>query len=91
MPGGIGGLFNIFEVDAESLKYDTVAMERDIEQYGLFTYEEFAQILPVPQEVFEAFNAQYFKVAIGKGIVTEERLEQLVNRYAEQLDIGEEL
>ncbi len=88
MPGGIDGLFNIFEVDAESMKYNTVAMERDIEQYGLFTYEEFAQILPVPQEVFNAFNAQYFKVAIGKGIVTEERLEQLVNRYAEQLGIG---
>lgn len=50
-----------------------------------------AQILPVPQEVFEAFNAQYFKVAIGKGIVTEEKLAQLVNRYVEQLGIGEEL
>lgn len=87
IPGGIDGLFNIFEVNAKSLKYDTVAMERDIEQYGLFTYEEFVQILPVPQEVFEAFNAQYFKVAIGKGIVTEERLAQLVNRYAEQLNI----
>lgn len=36
-------------------------------------------------------NAQYFKVAIGKGIVTEEKLSQLVNRYAEQLGIGEEL
>lgn len=36
-------------------------------------------------------NAQYFKVAIGKGIVTEEKLAQLVNRYAEQLGIGEEL
>lgn len=87
MPGGIDGLFNIFEVDAGSMKYDTTAMESDIAQYGLFTYEEFSQIIPVPQDVFDAFNAQYFKVAIGKGLVTKERLVQLVDRYAEQLGI----
>ncbi len=88
MPGGINGLFNIFEVDAETMQYDVAAMERDIAKYGLFTYEEFAQKLPVSQEVFDAFNAQYFKVAIGKGLVTEERLAQLVERYAEQLGIN---
>lgn len=88
MPGGINGLFNIFEVESETMRYDVAAMENDIEQYGLFTYEEFAQMLPVPQEVFDAFNAQYFKVAIGKGLVTEERLTQLVERYAEQLGIN---
>ena len=88
MPGGINGLFNIFEVESETMRYDVAAMENDIEQYGLFTYEEFAQMLPVPQEVFDAFNAQYFKVAIGKGLVTEERLTQLIERYAEQLGIN---
>lgn len=85
MPGGIDGLFNIFEVDAETMRYDATAMEADIAQYGLFTYEEFAQMLNVPQEVYDAFNAQYFKVAIGKGIVTEERLAELAERYARQL------
>ncbi len=85
MPGGIDGLFNIFEVDAETMRYDAAAMERDIAQYGLFTYEEFTQIVNVPQEVYDAFNAQYFKVAIGKGIVTEERLKELADRYARQL------
>ncbi len=88
MPGGIDGLFNIFKVDADNMKYDTVSMEQDIQQYGLFTYEEFAQILSVPQEIFNAFNAQYFKVAIGKGLLSEERLAQLVERYAEQLGIN---
>ncbi len=87
MPGGIDGLFNIFEVDAETMRYDAAAMERDIAQYGLFTYEEFTQIVSVPQEVYDAFNAQYFKVAIGKGIVTEERLKELAERYARQLGI----
>lgn len=87
MPGGIDGLFNIFEVDADTMQYDAAAMEADIAQYGLFTYEEFAQILNVPQEVYDAFNAQYFKVAIGKGIVTEARLAELATRYASQLGI----
>lgn len=81
LPGGITGLFNIFDVDAETMKYDPAAMTADIEEYGLFTYEEFAAIVPVSQEVFEAFNGQYLKVAIGKGLIDIDRLEQFVARY----------
>lgn len=83
MPGGISGLFNIFEVDAETLKIDEQKMQEDIKTYGLFTYEEFASIVPVSEEVFNAFNGQYLKVAIGKGMITVERLQYLVERYAE--------
>lgn len=83
MPGGIGGLFNIFDVNTETMKYDEVAMQADIEQYGLFTYEEFAEILPLPIEMFEAVNGQYLKVAIGKGLIDVETLEGLIARYAE--------
>lgn len=85
MPGGIDGLFNIFDVDAETMKYDEVSMQLDIESYGLFTYEEFITYLNLPEEVFEAFNAQYFKVAIGKGLITVDRLSLLYERYAELL------
>ena len=69
------------------MKYNTVAMERDIDQYGLYTYEEFTQTFQVPYEVFNAFNAQYFKVAIGKGLITEERITNLIKRYAMQIGI----
>lgn len=82
MPGGIEGLFNIFEVDAETMRYDRDLMQEDIERYGLFTYEEFAELVPVSQEVFEAFNGQYLKVAIGKGLIDSSTLNDLVNRYA---------
>ena len=82
MPGGIDGLFNIFEVDSETLKYDEAAMQADIDKFGLFTYEEFSEILPVPVEMFEAVNGQYLKVAIGKGLITIEELQALVERYA---------
>lgn len=82
MPGGIDGLFNIFEVDSETMKYNAAAMQSDIETYGLFTYEEFAEILPVSLEMFEAVNGQYLKVAIGKGLINFEILQKLIERYS---------
>lgn len=88
MPGGIGGLFNIFEVDGETMQYDSAAMAADISKYGLFTYEEFAEYVPVPVEVFEAFDAQYFKVAIGKGMLDYQTLNRLAERYAPLLGMG---
>lgn len=88
MPGGIGGLFNIFEVDGDTMQYDSAAMAADISKYGLFTYEEFADHVPVPVEVFEAFDAQYFKVAIGKGLLDYAILNRLAERYAPLLGIG---
>lgn len=89
MPGGIEGLFNIFEVDAETMKYDEVQMQADIAQYGLFSYEEFAALFPVSEEVFEAFNGQYLKVAMGKGLIDAEGLHALIERYAEFLSVIE--
>ncbi|MCH5159904.1 MAG: InlB B-repeat-containing protein [Clostridiales bacterium] len=81
MPGGINGLFNIFDVDAETMTIDEQAMERDIIMYGVYTYEEFAAQLPVSEEIFNAFNGQYLKVAMGKGLVDMETLQILVLRY----------
>lgn len=79
MPGGITGLFNIFEF-GEDLKYDEEAYNRDIETYGLFTYEDLAP-LGVTEIMFEAYAGKYLKVALGKGILTEEYLEYLIARY----------
>ncbi len=82
MPGGIDGLFNIFEVDGETMKYDETKMQADIEKYGLFTYEEFVELVPVTEEVFNAFNGEYLKVAIGKGLIGVSDLNALATRYA---------
>lgn len=82
MPGGIEGLFNIFEVDAETLKYDEEAMQADIGEYGLYTYEEFAETYPIPEEMFDACGGRYLKVAIGKGLLTHEKLGAMIERYA---------
>ena len=79
MPGGIAGLFNIFEY-GDDLKYDEEAYNRDIELYGLFTYEDLAP-LGVTEIMFEAYAGKYLKVALGKGILTEEYLAYLIERY----------
>lgn len=83
MPGATEGLINIFEVDPETLSYDEEAMEEDIETYGLFTYAEFSELFPVSQTIFNAFNAQYLKVAIGKGLITLEEIGNLIELYSE--------
>ena len=87
MPGATQGFANIFEVNPDTMQIDQARFLQDIEQYGLFTYEEFAEIYDVPLEVFNAFNGQYLKVAIGKGLITEERLLNLIDHYATILNI----
>ena len=37
----------------------------------------------MPEEVFNAFNGQYLKIAIGKGITTLEEIGILLDRYME--------
>lgn len=86
MPGGIEGLFNIFEVDSATMKYDAEAMAEDIATYGLFTYEEFSSLVEISQDVFDAFGGQYMKVAIGKGQIDMQTIATLLDRYSEFLN-----
>ena len=82
MPGNTESFINIFEVDPNTMAYDETLMLQDIATYGLYTYEEFNSIIPLPIEVFYAFNGQYLKVAIGKGITTLEEIQALLDRYS---------
>ena len=75
-----GRTTNFFEYD-ETMKYDEEKMQADIEKYGLYTYEDFADY--VPEEVFNAFPFKYFKVAIEKGEYTWEELMFLISEYNE--------
>lgn len=69
---------NIFEYD-ENMKYDEEKMMKDIETYGLFTYEDFKEY--TTEEIYNAFPAQYFKVAIGKGKGTYEDIIWILNTF----------
>ncbi len=82
MPGGIEGLINTFEVNGRTMKIDRAKQIKDIKTYGVYTYEEFYELYPVPQEMFEAVDGQYLKVAIGKGLLTHEELAYLIERYS---------
>ncbi len=83
MPGGVGGLFNIFEVDADTMTYNYDAMADDIERFGLFTYEELNAIAPLSREMFEQAGGAYLKISIAKGNLTMDELIYMINRYSE--------
>lgn len=81
MPGNTEGFINIFEV--EDMKVNAEKMAQDIATYGLYTYEEFcSDVVEVPAEVFEAFNGQYLKVSMGKGLISKADVELLFDRYS---------
>lgn len=71
-------LFNYFQV-GQNMKFDEVQMQAEIEKYGLYTYADFEQYLT--REQFEAFNVQYFKIAVGKGEYTYEGILALIETY----------
>ena len=71
-------LFNYFEVGAD-MRFDEAKMQKDIETYGLYTYEDFAEYLT--EEQFAAFNVPYMKVAVGKGNYTYEGILDLIDYY----------
>lgn len=83
MPGATTGLINIFDVDSQTLKIDEAAYFADVTEYGLFTYEEFSARFPIPEFIFDAFGGRYLKVAMGKGLLSEEMLINLMERYSE--------
>jgi hypothetical protein len=88
--GNLGGLFNYFEI-GDNYQYDSEKMAEDILTYGLYTYEEFYQELPeeiqefMTEELFECFNGQYFKVVIGKEIMSFEDIVSMILDYCSQL------
>lgn len=69
------GRFEYFEI-GEGMKYDEAQMQADIEQYGLYAYEDFSEWLS-PIE-FEMFNGKYFKVLVGKGVLTYEDILEII-------------
>lgn len=79
MPGGISGLFNIFEVNPKTMKYDIIKKQQDIRNYGLISYEEYNNMFP--EIMYQAFNGKYLNIAIKKGILTWENIEYMSNRY----------
>ena len=67
------GQMNCFDF-GENMKYESV--QEDIEKYGLYTYEDFADY--ISEEVFHALPFKYFKVSVGKGLLTWDEILALI-------------
>ena len=60
----------------ENMKYDEATLAADIAQYGLYTYDDFADYITEAQ--FNAFNGAYLKISVGKGYITYEEIVELI-------------
>ena len=73
---GMVALSNVFDF-SEDQTYDMDKMVEDIERYGIFTYDEWSEY--VSKEDFDTFNGAYFKIVLGKGLMTEEDIFKLIS------------
>ncbi len=72
-------VLNIFDIDPDTMAYDPEKVAEDIEKYGLYTYADFEGL--IEEEAFELYNAQYLKVAVGKGYITWDDILSLIDIY----------
>ena len=71
--------YNWVEMDGK-LRYDAEQFAADVEEYGLYTYDVFADY--VTYEQFVAFNGAYLKILVEKGLFTFEYILELIELYA---------
>ena len=81
-PGGIYGIVNPYPIKEEKFTIDNEQLTEDINQYGLYSYEDFcSEIGYVPEDVFEAFNGKIYRVLMGKNIINKKYVTNLITRY----------
>lgn len=74
VPGNIC-IVNYFDYD-ENLKFNEESMKNDIENYGLYTYDEWEDY--ISYDTFNAFNVPYMKILVEKGIITETQIKNAI-------------
>ena len=79
-------VINTFDF-GENLTYDQERMQEDIQTYGLYTYDEWAEYCDI--SVFEEYNIPIMKVGISKGLYTQEYIISLINTFV--LDEGKQI
>ena len=68
-------VFMPFEV-GENMTFDAEKMEAAIAEFGLYEYEDFEG--QIPYEVFDALNFKYLKVTLGKNLVADDQVLELL-------------
>ena len=72
-------LLNVFDINPVTKAYSAKKVAKDIETYGLYTYDDFKDL--ISEEAFEMYNAAYLKVAVGKGYITWDDILALIDIY----------
>ena len=72
--------YNWIEMDGK-LHYDVEQFQKDVETYGLYTYDDFKDYLTYEQ--FVTWNGAYLKIAVEKGYFTFEYILELLEIHGE--------
>lgn len=80
------GVYNIFDYD-ENYCYDMNQVESEITQYGLYTYDDFKDL--ISEKIFVDYGFKYFKISIAKGYMTYEILMYYINWLHSCIQNGE--
>lgn len=70
--------YNWIEMDGK-LHYDVEQFQKDVQTYGLYTYEDFKDY--VTYEQFVDWNGAYLKIAVEKGYFTFDYILELIELY----------
>ncbi len=71
--------YNWIKMDGK-MHYDVVGLEKDIEKYGLYTYDIFKDY--VTEKQYEDFNGAYLKIPVEKGYFTFDYILELIKAYS---------
>lgn len=77
---------NVYDYD-ENHNIDKIKLENDIKKYGLFSFDEWNGI--VSEYMFDAYNAKYLKIGIGKGQFSINDLQNLISYHNGLISDGE--
>ena len=84
--GFMKGLYNVFDLEENELKYNAEKKAAEIKAAGEIPYEVFASV--ASRELYERNNAGWFSVTIAKGLITAEELVELFD-FCRPFFIGE--
>ena len=81
---GLPGFSNFFEFDSDDYSYDEESMTNDINEYGLYTYDDWKDY--ITEDIFEAFGFAYVKPNVEKGYATKEEIISFIMWFYELVE-----
>lgn len=82
IPDDIEGMLDLFKY-TDNYTYDLAALQKDIDEYGVYTYDEFKDSFP--EYGFNVFNIKYWKPFIEKGELTSAKVNYWIEKYLDEI------